>query len=230
VSFRPKAVLLDFYGTVVEENVAAVTAVGARIAQASKCSASPTEVAQFWDQAFERLRAESFGGAFRTQRELETLSITQVLCHFGSDLDVVELTEPLFGYWSHPRIFPESKRVLENCDVPMCIVSNIDRADLEAALEYHQLDFDLIVTSEDCRAYKPRPEMFGRALSLLRLAKGEVLHVGDSLGSDIHGAKQFGIHALWLNRTRKLVRDFRHTPDHIIEDLSGLLNILHAGA
>jgi 2-haloacid dehalogenase/putative hydrolase of the HAD superfamily len=69
-------------------------------------------------------------------------------------------------------------------------VSNIDRADLDAALAHHELAgyFTHLVTSQDARAYKPRPEMFTTALGLLRLGPHEVIHVGDSLTSDVAGA------------------------------------------
>jgi len=55
-----------------------------------------------------------------------------------------------------------------------------DNADLASALKHVRMSFDHVVTSEDCRAYKPRPEPFQRALRLLGLEAHEVLHVGDS--------------------------------------------------
>jgi beta-phosphoglucomutase-like phosphatase (HAD superfamily) len=48
-------------------------------------------------------------------------------------------------------------------------------------VEEHDLTIDLLVTSEDARAYKPRPEPFHLALDLLGLAPARVLHV-ESLG------------------------------------------------
>lgn len=94
------------------------------------------------------------------------------------------------------------------CPVPICVVSNIDRADLDAALRCTKLPLPLTATSEDVRAYKPRPEPFLAGLSLLGLQAHEVLHIGDSLGSDIAGANALGIAAAWVNvRGRRAPQD-----------------------
>ncbi|MCM3783434.1 HAD family hydrolase [Neobacillus mesonae] len=53
---------------------------------------------------------------------------------------------------------------------------------------------------ESVRSYKPRPEMFQQALTLSGLQPDEVVHVGDSLKSDILGAQSAGLAAIWLNR------------------------------
>jgi hypothetical protein len=44
----------------------------------------------------------------------------------------------------------------------VCVVSNIDRADIEAAIDYHGLKFDHVVTSEDAKSPGP-PEVSLRA-------------------------------------------------------------------
>jgi 2-haloacid dehalogenase/putative hydrolase of the HAD superfamily len=78
-------------------------------------------------------------------------------------------------------------------------VSNIDRADIEAAIDYHGLEFDHVVTSEDAKSYKPRPELFELALDLLGVRRDAVLHAGDSLSSDVAGASNAGVPVAWVN-------------------------------
>ena len=132
-----------------------------------------------------------------------------------------------FDYWASPTVFPETKRVLRRCDLPVCVVSNIDNEDLRAALEHNRLAFELVVTSEDCRSYKPRGELFQRALSLLELPPDRVLHVGDSLHSDVRGAKALGIRVLWINRTGRAIPKDHPAPDYVSTDLTGLLDLLY---
>ena len=43
------------------------------------------------------------------------------------------------------------------------------------------------------------------ALQKTGLKPNEVIHIGDSIGSDVKGAKSMGIRALWLNRSDKEV-------------------------
>ena len=111
----------------------------------------------------------------------------------------------MFAYWQKPPIFADSREFFRRSPVPIYLVSNIDRQDILAALVYHQLAPEGVFTSEDARAYKPRKELFQLALGRVGLKPGEVIHIGDSLGSDVKGASQVGIRTLWLNRSGKAV-------------------------
>jgi 2-haloalkanoic acid dehalogenase type II len=218
----PRAILLDYYGTVVEEDDVPIGKICNEISQTSRLRTTAVEIASYWSRLFRELCNQSFGDRFQTQKELELISLQHVLEHFEADLDASALSESLYDYWAHPAIFPKSKEVLAECRIPVCIVSNIDNAELQSALSYNDLRFDWIVTSEDCRAYKPRSELFEKALSLLGLSAGEVLHVGDSLNSDVRGAKSQGIRVLWINRKKREASSADETPEYISTDLTGL--------
>jgi len=218
--------MLDFYGTVVEEDDVPIGEICGQISVASPLRVTAAEVGSHWGDVFHQLCYQSFGATFQSQKELELISLQHILQHFKADLDARELSEVLYEYWAHPTIFPESKEVLAQCRIPICLISNIDNAELQSALEYNNLHFDCVVTSEDCKAYKPRGEVFQKALSLVGLSRAEVLHVGDSFNSDVRGAKRQGIPVLWVNRKRKAVSSVDLAPDYISTDLTGLLNIL----
>jgi len=225
-SFSPSALLLDFYGTVVEEDDILIGKICDEISKASPFVVTAAKVGSYWGQVFDQLCYKSFGSTFRSQKELERLSLQCVLQRFEADLDTDALSQILYEYWAHPTIFPEGKEVLAQCRIPICLVSNIDNAELQSALKHNNLHFDLVVTSEDCRAYKPRGEMFQEALSLLGLSTGDVLHVGDSLGSDVRGAKAQRIPVLWINRKERRVPCGVEAPDYVSSDLPGLLKVL----
>jgi 2-haloalkanoic acid dehalogenase type II len=221
----PRAILLDFYGTVVEEDYVPISTICDRVACASMQGVTSREVSSYWGRRFGQLCSQSHGGAFRSQREVEQISLQEVLQYFDADLDGDRLNQILHEYWMRPELFPESKSVIAQCSLPICLISNIDEADLRSALGHTGLSFDGIVTSDGCRAYKPRPEPFRTALSILGMSSGEVLHVGDSLGSDVRGAKDMGIPVLWVNRqNRRLPNHAR--PDYMSADLNGLLTVL----
>ena len=222
-SSLPRVILLDFYGTVVEEDDVPISEICGQISAVSPLGMSAGEVGSYWSDVFRRSCSESYGDTFQTQRELELITLKRVLRHFEADLDAEALSEALYEYWSHPTIFPESKEVLAQCRVPICVVSNIDKVDLESALKHNNLRFDWLVTSEDCRAYKPRGEVFEKALSIVGVSRDEVLHVGDSFNSDVCGAKQQGIPVLWINRKRKVASDVDLAPEYMSTDLTGLL-------
>jgi putative hydrolase of the HAD superfamily len=59
---------------------------------------------------------------------------------------------------------------------------------------------DELVTAEETGFIKPDPRIFQVALERLKCRADEVVMVGDAWRSDILGARQAGIRAIWLNR------------------------------
>ena len=216
------ALLLDFYGTLVDEDDAIVARIAAQVASASPRRPSPREVSHVWSTSFAALCADAHGASFRTQRDVELASLGALLARFECALDPVALSQELFAYWARPSPRPGAERFLAEIDLPICLVSNIDRADLDAALASLGWSFERVITSEACRAYKPRPEMFRAALSALGRRVDEVLHVGDSIGSDLRGAGAAGIAAAWLNPNGRALPDGVAEPRHVAKTLADL--------
>ena len=113
----------------------------------------------------------------------------------------------MFAHWVKPPIFEDSKEFFERSQVPLYIVSNIDTDDIRKAIEYHGLKPAGVFTSEDAKSYKPRKELFELALNDSGFKSDEVIHIGDSISSDVKGAGALGIKTLWLNRFGKEIPD-----------------------
>lgn len=197
-----KAFFLDFYGTVVHEDGEVVKKISQLIYETGKAE-SPSEVDSFWWKDFQDLFNNSYGNTFETQRALEKKSIKHTLEKFASNENIDKLSNYMFEHWVKPPIFEESKKFFEISPLPIYIVSNIDANDVLRAIEFHQLSPSGIFTSEDAKAYKPRKELFELALNTTGLHADEVIHIGDSLSSDVKGASSVGIKAIWLNRFNK---------------------------
>ena len=197
-----KAFFLDFYGTVVHEDGEVVKKISQLIYETGKAE-SPSEVDSFWWKDFQNLFNNSYGNTFETQRALEKKSIKQTLEKFASNENIDKLSNYMFEHWVKPPIFEESKKFFEISPLPIYIVSNIDANDVLRAIEFHQLSPSGIFTSEDAKAYKPRKELFELALNTTGLHADAVIHIGDSLSSDVKGASSVGIKAIWLNRFNK---------------------------
>lgn len=215
--------LLDFYGTLVEEDGPIIRDIIRKVIRdVPECSGP--KLARAWGSEFSRLLSLSYGDKFRTQRELEIESLNNILATVGSKLDPVELSEGQFEYWRSPEVRPGARDFLVECPVPVCVVSNIDRLDIEAAIEYTDLPITLSVTSEEARSYKPRSELFEAGMKMLRLDSDEVIHIGDSLTSDIAGARALSIDAAWVNdHDRELPNDFQVVKE--CRDLRDLLEL-----
>jgi len=78
-----------------------------------------------------------------------------------------------------------------------------------------------LVCSQDAQAYKPRQELFLKALEVMEVQPKEVLFVGDSLKYDIEPALKAGMYAAWINRSNRMVSP-QVKPDLICPDLLAL--------
>lgn len=201
-----KGLLLDFYGTVVEDDDAIILAIAARVAALAAKRVTPDQVAAAWMREFE---AVASGPGFLPLRECSPVSLAPVLAEVGCAGDPLALCAPQFAYWRSPPLRAGTREFLSRVNLPICIVSDVDSDDLVAAMARHDLTFDAVVTSEEVGAYKPSPAMFARALDALSLDASEVMHVGDSLNADMRGAHAAGIRAAWVNRRRL------HAPDDL---------------
>lgn len=63
--------------------------------------------------------------------------------------------------------------------------------------------FMATIYSMDVGHAKPRPEIFGAALTALGVEPGEALHVGDNERTDVGGALAFGMRAIRLDAVRE---------------------------
>ena len=129
-----RALLLDFYGTLVTEDDAIIERIVRRVAEASQRGSDAAAIATDWNQEFQKDCANSFGSTFSLQRKIDTRSLGAVLERHASPLDADELSAELFAYWSEPEPFADAGPFLSALELPVCVVSNIDRADLDSAI------------------------------------------------------------------------------------------------
>ena len=102
------------------------------------------------------------------------------------------------------------------------IISNIDDDILAASVARLGVEFDLLVTAEQARAYKPSPLPFQRALERLGLPAEQVAHAAFGFEYDITTASTLGFRTILVRRHR---REFPPTPvpDLIVTDLAELV-------
>ena len=214
-----KALCTDFYGTIVHEDGQVIEQISQKIFDTGKAD-DKSEIGLYWWNEFQTAFISAHGESFQTQRELEYQSLCKTIRYFHSSADAEALSNLMFAHWKRPPIFEESKRFFKISPVPVYIVSNIDRDDILHAVRLHGLKPDGIFTSEDAKSYKPRKELFEFALHGAGLSANQVVHIGDSLSSDVKGASSAGINAIWLNRND------REIPEGILA-VGNLLEIYH---
>lgn len=101
--------------------------------------------------------------------------------------------------------FPDSAGALARLaeHYRLIILSNVHRAGFAGSNEHLRGRFAAIITAEDVGAYKPAPNHFralDETLPSLGVARGELLHVAQSLFHDHVPAKREGLPSVWINR------------------------------
>lgn len=197
-----KAIFIDFYGTVVHEDGEVIKQVAQEIFNTGKVN-DKSEIGSYWWNEFQTAFTSAYGESFQTQRKLEYQSLDKTIQYFNSSADAKALSNLMFEHWVKPPIFEESKQFFEISPVPIYIVSNIDRDDIFQAIKFHGLEPNGVFTSEDAKSYKPRKELFEFALNSTGLSAEQIVHIGDSLSSDVKGASLVGINTIWINRSNR---------------------------
>jgi FMN hydrolase / 5-amino-6-(5-phospho-D-ribitylamino)uracil phosphatase len=59
--------------------------------------------------------------------------------------------------------------------------------------------FDFAFLAEEVGASKPAPDMFQAAIEAAGVEPQQIIHVGDNPEHDIAGARQLGMHTVWMN-------------------------------
>jgi putative hydrolase of the HAD superfamily len=111
------------------------------------------------------------------------------------------------GVW---QLYPEVPEVLEQLQphFQLAVISNFDGR-LRFILQHLGMSqyFAHIFISSEVGADKPDPEIYRRALNMMRLNADEVLHVGDDPERDWKAASAAGLSVFRLDRPRNSLRD-----------------------
>ena len=157
----------------------------------------------------------------------------EALCACGCDVEDAA-TAAAEMYWDNRhgviRLFEDSVPTLEALRgrFQLAVITN-GPADMQIdKLEVHGCEghFELFVASGELRITKPDPRIFVHTCEKLGVAPGEAWHVGDSLVTDVAGARAAGLTAVWLNRDGIRREEGQPAPDHEITRLTELLPLL----
>ena len=123
--------------------------------------------------------------------------------------------------------FPDTRPALrqaKDAGLRLVIISNTDRDIIEHTLRHLEVPFDMVVTAEDCQAYKPARSVFEQALGRIGEPPRHVLHVAFGFKYDIGPAQALGCRTAWINR-RVEAPPGPERPDYTWRDLWGLAEL-----
>ncbi len=219
-------VFIDLYGTLTSGDREAVETTCGRVVDETGIALSARELSVVWGERFLRSIESCNGDGFETLFDLESRTLSETLAEWDVRIDPVPYARMLQEYWCHPPLQDDVEGFLSSLTHPLCVVSNADHSDAEAALAGHGIRVHDLITSESVKVYKPHPGIFEAALDRTGWRRDRVIHVGDSLPSDVGGAVAAGVRSVWLNRAHRIYDIGTQRPDYEIGDLTELTALL----
>lgn len=218
-------VTFDCYGTLIDWE----TGIQRAFKQALEGTGlSPTQEAELFEAYQKEEKEIESRMPYRKYRDVLSLAASEAARKFGKNIPE-KLSGILAESLPNWTPFPDTNPALEKLSTEhtLGILSNIDEDLLAGTLKHFTVPFDLVVTAERVRSYKPGPEHFEEARRIIGADRGW-LHVAASLYHDIEPATRLGINTVWINRKNspegrrfkgKIVREIRD----IVELASWLL-------
>lgn len=195
-----KSIFVDYTGTLVREDGKEMQELADRLCGNSSLHDRQAMTAYFWDHV-KRYERESVGDTYQTEDEIIERILRQCVREFDLRDDLTELHALFQASWIHAPAFEDVRTFFDRCPVPLWIVSNNGEAYVSASMEEKGLRPAGIICGDMARCYKPHPALFAKALEISGCRAEEVLHIGDSVQSDVEGALRAGILPILLDRT-----------------------------
>lgn len=226
---RPvRAVLLDFYCTLVDLGDPVRSREFDDFARRLGLPLGPGDFYRRYVEMISSEPEQDDPPGFASYRDSWLAAGRRLLAPFGREPAAGQFAGAYAQMHATAMIFPEvpdTVRALTR-HFRTAVVANADHDYLMRCLDHNDLRFDLVVDSETARCYKPDPRIFQQTCDALAVPPDEAVMVGDTPQTDIRGAQQAGLQAVWLNRDH---RDWPATlarPDAVIEGLRQLPRLL----
>lgn len=197
-----KAIFIDYTGTMVQEDEPYTRELIVYFMAHSNLK-SPGEILKVVWSKVKEIESVSHGDSFagvdvRTDRILE---YCRENCGLQGDFKYMH--EVWSKIWVHAPLYEDVKPFFERAKLPIYVLTNDDLCYVEESMRIKGLKPAGIISAETAKACKPDPAIFKKALEIAGVSESEVIHIGDSLTSDVEPAVKLGITPIYLSRGKK---------------------------
>ena len=215
MSRRYDVVTFDCYGTLIDWEAGIGGALAADAALAGR-SVTPRECVEVYAEQEVQVEAEGF----RRYREVLTEASRRTARRLGWEVpaDRAYFLAKSLPSW---QPFPDTNAALERLTksgVGLGILSNVDEDLIAATRRHFTVPFEIVITAESVRSYKPGHAHFLAARE--KIGKTPWLHAAQSYFHDVVPARALGIPVAWINR-KKQIAGSAGKPDAEFGDLAG---------
>ena len=221
-------VSFDCYGTLVDWETGISTAAG-EVLESQGVRKSKAEVLALFADAEPRVQGS---GDFLEYRAV----LRRVMGAIGADVgiqlarsDMDCLADTLPGWPVFPEVVDALNALKTHCR--LAVISNVDDDLFAGTARALGVDFDVVVTAQQIRSYKPNLRNIHTARERMAVDSDRWLHVAESLYHDIGPANRLGIKSVWVDRAGRGggTRRVDAVPDVVVPDLAALARLMCQG-
>jgi 2-haloacid dehalogenase len=208
----------DCYGTLIDWN-AGIRAVLERLWGVERAP----ELLERYHELEPQVQAEQY----RSYAEVLTLTLERLAQDVGLGIPEGEsgiLAQSLPDWPPFPEV-PAALEELRRRGWLLAALSNTDRVLIAASERRLGVSFDIVVTAEDVRSYKPALAHWERFFEVTTADREHHVHVAQSHFHDVVPASELGLRTVWINR---LDEDGEPRPTAELPDLERLPDTLDA--
>jgi 2-haloalkanoic acid dehalogenase type II len=218
-----RVITFDCYGTLIDWETGIRAGFKQALENLGLSQSEETSIFELYQEEEKRIERLSY----RPYRRVLAEALTAAADKIGKPIpvDASDLLAERLPTWLP---FPDTNPALEILAQTnrLGILSNVDNDLLEGTLRQFTVPFDVIVTAEQVRSYKPKMKHFEEALKMIGTRR-TWLHVAASLYHDIEPASQLQIRTVWVNRKdATLGRDYDRRMTREVRDLAELASLL----
>jgi 2-haloacid dehalogenase len=173
---------------------------------------------------------DTLTGNYRDFADIGVAALIMIAQKHGIELERSQaeaaVRTPFTNMPAHPDVVPELKKLrAEGFRVFALANSSSDVLNAQfknaGIAEY----FERVISVEDVKAFKPDPRPYLHALKILDLNPSDVAMVA-AHAWDLAGAKNVGLHTVFIQRKGQVLYPNAIRPDHILSDFRGLSDVL----
>jgi 2-haloacid dehalogenase/putative hydrolase of the HAD superfamily len=217
-------VTFDVYGTLIDWEQGAYEAF-AKEAEKDGFTVNKDEFVPL----FLETQREIMSGSYELYAEVLRRTAVQVSKKLGWNLESSRaqfLPDSVMRWKPFRETMPVLKKAKKNWDVGL--ISNIDDKLLgQTRRHFGAMDFDLVVTAQQVRSYKPDPAHFKECERRIGTKKGWV-HVASSYYHDVEPCAKLKVPVIWVNRKGEELEAGAKRPTEEVKNLKEALELLGA--
>lgn len=198
-----KAIFIDYTGTIITQSGKYVEEMVYRVCKNSDMK-NPHDFVKYWWGMIKEYEASFEGTNYITEDAIVDKMLNRCVNEINLHENLEELHSLCQSFWIYAPLYDEVREFFEKCPYPIYIISNNGEEYIAEAMKVNGLQPAGIVTADMVKAYKPHPTLFKKALEVSGCNADEVVHIGDSITSDVNGAKAVGIKPILVDRDGKV--------------------------